>query len=557
MTHPTQHRLFLAISVAAILMLAAFSPPTAAAGKRITGKLSKPGYTVIALAKNGEAKTDRAPEGKFKLRPPAKKTTLHLRASDGTYAGPIVLGKQDQGKRAIVGINAGAGLGKVKVKPAKGYAKPTKKVARKWVDAERTARAKNGIPIGAGNFGLVKSRKAKGGVPGDRDLDGVPATLDIDDDGDLILDDYDRSSKKRAFGAWVSRLANQPGVTWPNGSHINLSTSLGGGVGVRDGWAVNVNGGSTDEQIASQQQRLGALNVLWTGLDAGSGELDCGLLIYCSAGGTGRWLPPTLADPRDPRGSGLPFPECCDADGDGLGSLTGTLEFSDGNELMAISHGATPDQIKAGDVLIERGSANGRTQESAASVGFVFATHPVVAAFDDGQGNSGSFDYPPPEPCRSTPGACAKPVNAGPNGDLVLELEFWRPQRRGIEGEAEWMDVGNLAYAVGVVPTAGGEAWCPQSSYSATDPDLTPLAPGVPLPMFVQSETAFADLSGDRPSSPENTFANTLNLTDCYASLGLPPGGGPLKVFAAPVDSDPTSGPNAFAISEAQFRLEP
>jgi hypothetical protein len=76
--------------------------------------------------------------------------------------------------------------------------------------------------------------------------------------------------------------------------------------------------------------------------------------------------------------------------------------------------------------------------------------------------------------------------------------------------------------------------------------------------MFVPSERAFADVSGDQPSSPANTFTNTLNLTQCYASLGIsmPSTGIRIFVFAAPIDSDPTTGPNAFAIPEAQFLLQ-
>ncbi len=85
------------ICAAAFLCLAIGVPAVAAAKqKKITGTLSQGGYTVIALAEDGEAKTDRAPNGEFKLRPPAKKVTLHLRAADGTYAGPIVVGTKKQ-----------------------------------------------------------------------------------------------------------------------------------------------------------------------------------------------------------------------------------------------------------------------------------------------------------------------------------------------------------------------------------------------------------------------------------------------------------------------------
>ena len=237
-----------------------------------------------------------------------------------------------------------------------------------------------------------------------------------------------------------------------------------------------------------------------------------------------------------------------------------SVSFPDGASLMAISHGATPEQIKAGDILIERGTANGEPQESASSVGFIFATHPVLAAYDDGQGDSATFSYPRPEACRITPGSCAAPVRAGPNG-LVVKMTFWRPQRPRLEGDpgsGEWMDVGNLAYAVGVARPTGGAAWCPQGSYPETDPNLSPLPAGVPLPNFVPSETAFADVSGDQPSNPANTFTNTLNLSQCYASAGLSISAGiQLWIFAAPVDSDPMSPPNAFATSQAQFIVQP
>ena len=39
------------------------------------------------------------------------------------------------------------------------------------------------------------------------------------------------------------------------------------------------------------------------------------------------------------------------------------------------------------------------------------------------------------------------PVRAGPSGDVVVELKFWRPQRLPIEPETgDWYDVGGLGY---------------------------------------------------------------------------------------------------------------
>src|SRR5437867_3990827 len=147
-----------AAAVVALLFALVTAPLAEAAKKPITGKLSKPGYTVIALAANGKASSARAKPRKFKLRRPAKRVTLHLRAKDGTYAGPIVVAKKKKGKSAILGVKAGAKLGKVKVKRGKGFAKVKRKPPKKFVDAKRKARAKKGVPIGAGKFGRVRSK---------------------------------------------------------------------------------------------------------------------------------------------------------------------------------------------------------------------------------------------------------------------------------------------------------------------------------------------------------------------------------------------------------------
>src|SRR6187402_2790036 len=201
---------------AAFLVLIFGVPANATAKlKPITGTLSKPGYTVIALAPDGKARAVPAKRGRFRLRPPghSKPTTgftLQLRGPDGTYAGPIVIAREKKGKGAILGVRPGAKLGKVRI--ANGYAMLRTKLAPKLVDGSLRARARKGVPIGAakgaGKAGLVRSKHAKGGAPGDSDLDGIPDTLDIDDDGDLILDDYDRSTRRVTQAASSSRLAS-------------------------------------------------------------------------------------------------------------------------------------------------------------------------------------------------------------------------------------------------------------------------------------------------------------------------------------------------------------
>src|SRR4051794_4716244 len=88
----------LALCVGASFLFLDSTDSESAEKKTISGKLSKRGYTVIALDSGGEAKSVLARRGKFKLRPTELRVTLHLRAPDGTYAGPIVVRSAGGGK---------------------------------------------------------------------------------------------------------------------------------------------------------------------------------------------------------------------------------------------------------------------------------------------------------------------------------------------------------------------------------------------------------------------------------------------------------------------------
>ena len=565
------------------LLVAAIGVPAAATAKApapIRGALSAPGYTVIAMAANGEARTASAPNGTFVLVPPAETVTLHLRAPDGTYAGPIVLmrkgdtlkrakaqlrkarraparakaklaaarrsAKQARGRRssriarermkraaarlakarrtlrrarrhlawkqrwAALGVRAGARLGRIAVKTSAGYGLTRGLGKRAWRSAVTGVRATavNGVPIGAGNVGLVST--SAHGSGDDTDLDGVPNPLDIDDDGDLVLDEYDPTG-----GAGASDV----GGTFPSGSRIQVNPLLQ----THETGTTNVDGGSSAEQIAATQTEYGELNIFWLGIDPGSGELDCGQLVYCSAGGTGR-LRTSDVDPF--RSSASPFPACCDADGDGLGSLTSTPNLTGAGTPdsggMDLFPGASNDQIGTGDVLIERSTVNGVAGESVTTMGFAFSTPPALASYDDGQGDSATFTYPRPEPVQPTP------VRAGPGGDVVLSLTLWRPQRRHVEGDpgsGAWTDMGSLAHMItAFVPSAGpsysSTVACPQSTLSETDPHLEPVASS-PYAHPYPDAGGFRDTLGDQPSDPANTFSYRVNLTQCLASKGV------------------------------------
>jgi hypothetical protein len=488
-----QPTLLVAASCAvAFLVLLLASVPDAATPKRITGKLSGSGYTVIALAANGKARSVRAPRRSFKLVPPAPTVTLHLRGSNGRYAGPIVV--SGKGSRVVVGVKAGANLGTIKLRA--GYARVMKRLPKRSVDARRFARARKGVPIGAGRFGRVVSRNPSGAVALglDRDLDGIPNALDIDDDGDLVLDNFERSATapaaRPAGDLWLSQTAEPPSSTF-----TSLALSL------HD--TMNAHAGSlTDEQIDAVLSTRGMLSVFK--LPGDSRELDCGALVYCSRGGTGRlWRGGGAVDGR----TGERFPECCDPDGDGFGTFVETQNPA----FFFLSHGATTSQIRTGDVLIERVTTGGVESEYPVTLQGVIATVPALVSYSDGQGNSLTVPYP-------VRFYNPYPVKAGPDGNVVLTLTFWRPQRRPIPPEtAEWIDIGGLTYMVGppCFQTTGCLPHnCPPDAFSTADSNLRPAS----LPSFVGG--GLADSAADQAASPANTLTYSVNLTRCLAVNG-------------------------------------
>jgi hypothetical protein len=166
--------------------------------------------------------------------------------------------------------------------------------------------------------------------------------------------------------------------------------------------------------------------------------------------------------------------------------------------------------------MIERVTTNGVETQFAAILQYVPATVPALISYTDGRGNSPTVSYPvagPPGPqCIPTcppPGPGTRenpfPVEAGPNGDVVLTLTFWRPQRRPIPPETgEWVDIGRLIYEA--EGEGGGD--CPQSAFSTVDDNLV-AAP------FNSETGGLADRALDRPANRENTLTYRLNVTRC------------------------------------------
>jgi hypothetical protein len=161
------------------------------------------------------------------------------------------------------------------------------------------------------------------------------------------------------------------------------------------------------------------------------------------------------------------------------------------------------------------------------TVEFVFATVPALVSYDDGRGNAATLSYP----IAPGPATNVLPVAARPNGDVIVKLTFWRPQRRPIPPESgEWVDIGRLGYGAQV---AEGAEWspCPQNAFASSDSNLAKggLTGDEPADPAIGG---FTDLATDRPANPANTFTYTLNLTRCLASSGLSFGPGENRKFA-------------------------
>jgi hypothetical protein len=212
---------------------------------------------------------------------------------------------------------------------------------------------------------------------------------------------------------------------------------------------------------------------------------------------------------------------------------------------------ATSAQVGSGDVVTENVTNNGTTTQIPTTLDFVFVTTPALTSYADTAGDSGTITYPEPAitpPAANTDlGTTGDPIGVAPgsNGDVVLTLTFYRPQRLGIPGagEPQFMDIGNLNYTLTAAPmpsggpTPGGSGECPAAAYSNPSSTLTRTT-GVG---HHSADGLLIDSAADQPASPANTMSVTVDLGQCYG--GALPVGQPVRVdLAATTSSLPTDG---------------
>ena len=493
------------------LVLCALIALPAQAASTITGKLNKRGYTVIALAKDGTTVSAAARSGAFTVKPPAGTVTIQLRAPNGRYAGPIVVGRH-KGK-VVLGIRRGAKLGKVLVKS--GYGVTAKALKAKYVNSKVVATAKGGGPIGSKTFGLVPgthlrqtgpvqpTQPGSEGVPGgtsaggDSDSDGVPNALDVDSNGNGVLDNVDPEAPA------------PPGIGVFSQMFLDIDQTVNA-----DASAI------TAEDIDAAMKAH--MFLVFTNLPENVGvELDCGGLTYCAPGGTGQ----RQTGPIEVGGTTDPFPACCDADGNGWGSIAGGTNGPTGSEFV-LKPNAGSSAIGSGDTMIEHIISNASTAQIPGALNFVFNTVPALKQWTSGTGTTPTVvSYPV---AANGPGTRDNPlpVTKDAGGDYTLTLTLWRPQRKAIPGAGEGsgaVDIGGLAYDVNI-PNGGGapgngvSPQCSPASLSTTDPHGSVTNTG-PIGRI-------ADNAPDQPADPANTLTFSVDLTKCLADKGNTLGAG-------------------------------
>ncbi|MCB0878653.1 MAG: hypothetical protein KDC46_06690, partial [Thermoleophilia bacterium] len=396
------------------------------------------------------------------------------------------------GRVGVTGVRSGTALGAIDARA--GWALVLHAPARGHQARGINAILVRGVPAGARRLGLIRTPRsipARGLSGQDMDRDGIVNAFDVDDDGDLQLDNVDASVRGAA-----RRGSSARSMPTPRERQVRIFSNLK--LALED--SLNANAGSSAMSRSAVNDALTSAQTLAISVVPGDEvELDCGGLTYCSSGGTGTALEASSS-------GGTSFPDDFDSDGDGMGTITAgpTGDF----QLLT---GATFDRLDAGDTFIERVTAGSRTLAAPGMLAYAFTSTPAVTAWSDDAGASTtSVSYPVD---ASTPGTTSNPaeVEAGSDGHVVLTFTLWRPQRPRIAPvEARWVDIGGLGYSVDVPNAPGGTGSgpgiCAGSSLSESDPSL------------VAAGDQLRDRAPDRAASASHTITFTVDMTDCLGT---------------------------------------
>jgi hypothetical protein len=490
----------IAASVPVVGVASAGSGGILAAPKKITvrGLRKFNGERLVAVSAGGVSAVGTIKSGRATLAPPAAKSRLYVvkggevRAVIGALA-PVTSGSVGTLATSIATvIRAGARIvggkesrGVILARGLKGakYKKTVDPAVRASLARVRKAIAAKGLGTGAANSAQIVAASGNG----DGDKDGLHDLVDVDNDHDGVADNYDSTSNDRLRVG-----TNGLGFVVFSNLKIPLEESL-------NLFSTGLDGVRIDSALTAYQTL--AIGVAGDPDDPGrQTELDCTGLTYCSEGGSGVSLSSVTA----------PFPGSNDKDRDGFGTIrpgpTGDFQ---------LKTGATFAQIAAGDVLTQiiTDPVTERETRVPSMLNFIFVSTPAIKKVTTLLGIN-QIDYGVVPQLGSSPNCIAVPSS----GPVSLTIEGFRPQRPGVKavGEGTWVDIGGSTITVDVpnapFSSSPGPGNCRASSYGTTDPNL------------VLDPLGLRDRAPDRDASVANTYAFTIDLTDCLA--GNP--GGPL-----------------------------
>ena len=498
--------------VALVATAFAAAPATAAT---VSGTLkSGKGYTIVVVQSNGKAKKLKvtSTKGTFKVTGVTLSgASINLISSTGQYWGPVVLA--GSGTKVYETIKGSGNLALGTVTRKTDYAVAVAPKTRYQTGAAYSVKAAKGKPVGASKLGRVKvgngtSTLAGYSGPGkDADLDGIPGAFDIDDNGNLILDNVDRTGRAgkrlalvRAFGPALRDICPTPDQPQPAGCTQPTPPPSGGGPAsattefklfsnfkLTDATSINANIGAITDLNPLIAAAVPTTVTLATQVIGGAtATLDCLGNAYCASHTVGSATYPLVNF--------------------AAATFTGTyLDLVTGSTGDAqISPGAAPADIGAGDAFIEMVGASSYP----GTLNFVFNTAPALVSYDVGSGvQTVTYDASGVAATGMTPAA---PITLAA-GATSLTVTFWRPQREALSTETgTWTDIGGLTYRADTPNTpAGSTKHSCVGAYSAATSNGTAV-------VTAATSDGVLDPALDAQATVANTVSWTINLATCF-----------------------------------------
>lgn len=477
---------------------------------RITGTLKGgKGFTVVGVPVNGVGPSVRiGASGRFVLvfrGAMGRNATLQIIRPQGRYFGPAVLARS--GTTAYTRLSGRSGSIGTLVRRA-GYASPQAPVRATLVQRAKGARAtRAGKPVGAGRLGYggAATIKATRTLPvarqappqseplgADPDTDGLPNAIDVDANGNGILDTVDPAAPPiQNRLAWTSLSLR---TAYPDSLNANAA-------GVAD---AQIDALLTANLVA--RFTLNPINVQPALVTSGV-DVDCGQLVWCRPG-TGTSVIFASPDPNQVPPAGTPW-SAYDTDGSGLPNLNpptapGTTGPGSGWEIAVKPSVGRAAMSPADSMNFQARTANG-TVTYASTLGPYFITVPAIKTI-----GTTTLEYP----------GTAASVGASDTNPVVLPdgtvtISFWRPQRAAIPGAEPpgLIDMGGLNYVIHP-PGITGSGGCTNDEVRRDSAGLSTGTDG-----YYQF---FTDTSVDGPPNG-STITVTVDLAACLRRLGVDP----------------------------------